>query len=82
VIQGNLAPAALLLSEADARAAVRRLLSRWREIVPDAGRGPTGWVVNLGHGVPAGADPAVVRAVADEVRGFEYTSGGAEGAES
>jgi uroporphyrinogen decarboxylase len=79
-LQGNLPPSVLLLGEGEARAAARRLLSRWREIVPDAARGPTGWVVNLGHGVPAGADPAAVLAVADEVRGFNEASGGGEGA--
>lgn len=75
-LQGNLDPAALNLSPADAAAAAEALLADWQEIIPDpalaASHGPTGWVFNLGHGVPADADPDTVQAVVDAVRNFDF----------
>jgi uroporphyrinogen decarboxylase len=74
-LQGNLAPEVLRGPAEDAGAAARSLLRRWREIVPHPDRagelGPTGWVFNLGHGVPADADPAAVEAVVQAVRRSE-----------
>lgn len=81
-LQGNLDPAALNLSPGEAAAAAGSLLSAWRDIIPDpslaATHGPTGWVFNLGHGVPADADPDAVQAVADAVRGYAYSTTASE----
>jgi uroporphyrinogen decarboxylase len=74
-LQGNLPPSSLLTMPAIADADAQRLLSRWRSIVPIPARGPTGWIFNLGHGVPERADPKTVLAVAEAVRNFDYTSG-------
>jgi uroporphyrinogen decarboxylase len=71
-IQGNLRPDVLLKSPAEAQAEAAALLSRWKSIVPFPDRvpelGPTGWVFNLGHGVPADANPETVQAVVDAVK--------------
>ncbi len=72
-LQGNLDPRALLLPASNARQEARELVRRWREIVPlpELGHlGPTGWVFNLGHGVPKDANPQTVRAVMEAVRQF------------
>lgn len=75
-VQGNLDPTVLNGPPIEAAAAAEALLSEWREIVPDPNRanslGPTGWVFNLGHGVPADANPDTVQAVVDTVRSFEF----------
>jgi len=76
VLQGNLDPESLRMSPTDAAASANELLADWRGIVPNPGRarelGPTGWVFNLGHGVPADADPEAVLAVAEAVRAFRF----------
>jgi uroporphyrinogen decarboxylase len=73
-LQGNLDPKTLLLPASAARRDARELARRWREIVPFPDRadelGPTGWVFNLGHGVPEDASPQTVRAVMEAVRQF------------
>lgn len=73
-LQGNLDPGALLELPAVARARAQRLLNSWPRIVPLPGRardlGPTGWVFNLGHGVPENASPDTVQAVVDAVKSF------------
>lgn len=73
-LQGNLRPEALLGSPDEAFAEAALLLRRWRSIVPNPESaetlGPTGWVFNLGHGVPADADPETVQAVVDAVKDF------------
>jgi uroporphyrinogen decarboxylase len=73
-LQGNLNPKALLAPASQARREARELVRRWREIVPFPDRsdelGPTGWVFNLGHGVPEDASPQTVRAVMGSVRQF------------
>jgi uroporphyrinogen decarboxylase len=71
-LQGNLPPRVLLEAPDLARASAEALLERWRQIVPDAALGPTGWVFNLGHGVPEGADPRAVRAIAEAVRNYDF----------
>jgi uroporphyrinogen decarboxylase len=77
-LQGNLAPESLLGSPARAGQDATALLSHWREIVPLPERGaevgPTGWVFNLGHGVPEGAKPEAVQAVVDAVGAFRFDS--------
>lgn len=65
-IQGNLDPAALLAGEAVARREAREVMRR-------AGGRP-GHVFNLGHGMLPATDPAVARAVVDEVHGFRPTA--------
>lgn len=60
-LQGNLDPGALLGSAASVRTAVDRVLH--------AGRGPGGYVFNLGHGVLPATDPERVREVVDRVHG-------------
>ena len=84
-LQGNLDPEVLLLHPPKAAAAARDLLSQWREIAlhpEDKGEfGPTGWVFNLGHGVPADADPETVQAVVDTVKRFPFR-GAAAGTEA
>jgi uroporphyrinogen-III decarboxylase len=80
-LQGNLEPETLLLEPEAAAERARGLLSQWGEIAsrlpsPDAKDfGPTGWVFNLGHGVPAEADPATVEAVVKAVKGFDFGCG-------
>jgi uroporphyrinogen decarboxylase len=73
-LQGNLDPKMLLAPTSEARRDARDLARRWREIVPCPDRadelGPTGWVFNLGHGVPEDANPETVRAVMESVRQF------------
>jgi uroporphyrinogen decarboxylase len=75
-LQGNLDPEVLRQEPLVAGTAAFDLLSRWREIVPLPGRiaqrGPTGWVFNLGHGVPADANPAAVEAVVEVLRAFDF----------
>ena len=75
-LQGNLDPTVLNGSPIEAAAAAEALLTGWRDIVPDPSLadalGPTGWVFNLGHGVPADANPDSVQAVMDTVRGFDF----------
>jgi uroporphyrinogen decarboxylase len=75
-LQGNLPPEVLLESPLVAGGAASSLLARWREIVPFPQLanelGPTGWVFNLGHGVPAGADPAAVESVMEVLRAFSF----------
>jgi uroporphyrinogen decarboxylase len=74
-LQGNLAPESLLGTPAMAAADTTRLLGRWRQMAPVPGRGPTGWVFNLGHGVPEKADPRAVLAVVEAVREFDFAAG-------
>jgi uroporphyrinogen decarboxylase len=73
-LQGNLDPKTLLLPAVQARRDARELARQWREFVPLPERaeelGPTGWVFNLGHGVPEDASPQTVRAVMDSVRQY------------
>lgn len=73
-LQGNLAGEVLREEPARAARAAEELLARWASVVPLPERsrelGPTGWVFNLGHGVPADARPESVLAVAEAVRGF------------
>jgi uroporphyrinogen decarboxylase len=73
-LQGNLDPKTLLLPINTARRDAREMARRWREFVPFPDRadelGPTGWVFNLGHGVPEDANPQTVRAIIDSVRQF------------
>jgi uroporphyrinogen decarboxylase len=73
-LQGNLDPKTLLMPVTNARREAKELARRWRDIVPFPDRadelGPTGWVFNLGHGVPEDANPQTVRAVMDTVRQF------------
>jgi len=73
-LQGNLNPKTLLLPPTEARREARELARRWREIAPLPERaddlGPTGWVFNLGHGVPEDANQQPVRAVIEAVRQF------------
>ena len=73
-LQGNLDPEILLQNPEQAGAQAAKLLADWARIVPLPERaaelGPTGWVFNLGHGVPAEASPATVQAVVDRVRQF------------
>ncbi len=73
-LQGNLRPDALRGTPEQAAAEALELLGQWRSIVPHPERaaelGPTGWVFNLGHGVPADADPGTVQAVVDAVKSF------------
>jgi uroporphyrinogen decarboxylase len=75
-LQGNLDPEVLRRTPAVAADAARGLLDQWREIVPQPERsgelGPSGWVFNLGHGVPADADPDSVAAVVGEVKSFRF----------
>ncbi|HKK08254.1 MAG TPA: uroporphyrinogen decarboxylase family protein, partial [Gemmatimonadota bacterium] len=66
-VQGNLDPAALLAGEAVARREARDVLRR------AAGR--PGHVFNLGHGMLPATDPAVTRAVVEEVHGFRAATG-------
>lgn len=77
-LQGNLPGDLLRGSPAAATASTNALLDQWRTIVPLPEQadtlGPTGWVFNLGHGVPKDADPMTVRAVADAVRSFDFTT--------
>ena len=79
-LQGNLDPEVLRLPAEKAAAQAAALLSQWKDIVPFPARanelGPSGWVFNLGHGVPADADPRTVQAVVDRVRSFQFVSGG------
>jgi uroporphyrinogen decarboxylase len=74
-LQGNLSPETLLLPPAQAVETAAELLANWACIVPFPERagllGPTGWVFNLGHGVPADADPKTVGAVVERVRSFK-----------
>jgi len=65
-IQGNLDPAALLAGEETARREARGVLRR------AAGR--PGHIFNLGHGMLPATDPAVTRAVVEEVHGFDATA--------
>jgi uroporphyrinogen decarboxylase len=73
-LQGNLDPETLRLPPREAAARAHDMLSHWRDIVPKPALarelGPTGWVFNLGHGVPADANPDSVLAVARAVREF------------
>jgi uroporphyrinogen decarboxylase len=62
VVQGNLDPA-LLFAPWDV---LRRRVIRTLE----AGRAAPGHVFNLGHGVPPGADPDVLEAIADTVHAW------------
>jgi uroporphyrinogen decarboxylase len=75
-LQGNLDPEVLMLPPEQAAAAARALLGEWRDITsrPDELEmfGPTGWVFNLGHGVPADADPRTVQAVVDAVKQHRF----------
>ena len=77
-LQGNLPPETLLLPREQAAAQAQTLLADWQGIVayPEqaAVKGPTGWVFNLGHGVPAEADPATVQAVVDALRAYPFPS--------
>jgi uroporphyrinogen decarboxylase len=79
-LQGNLASDALLGDADGATRAANELLSQWRSIVPHPGRagdlGPTGWVFNLGHGVPKDADPATVEAAVRAVRAYDFDPDG------
>jgi len=73
-LQGNLDPKSLLAPIHQATRQAREAARQWRQIVPFPERaellGPTGWVFNLGHGVPEGASPQTVRAVMEAVRQF------------
>ena len=60
-MQGNLDPALLAAPEAVLHEAV--------DICLEAGRGAGGHVVNLGHGVPPGTDPAVLTGIVARVHG-------------
>ena len=60
-VQGNLDPALLAAPEAVLHEAV--------DICLEAGRGAGGHVVNLGHGVPPGTDPAVLTGIVARVHG-------------
>ena len=66
----------LLGDSAEAYAAAVDLLSQWPSIVPHPERaaalGPTGWVFNLGHGVPKDADPATVERVVRAVHEYRF----------
>lgn len=80
-LQGNLPPETLLLPPGEARARAEALLSQWRSIVPrpeEAGvLGPTGWVFNLGHGVPENARLDSAQAAVDAVRSFRLSASSA-----
>jgi uroporphyrinogen decarboxylase len=75
-LQGNLDPELLLKEPLVAGSAAASLLSRWRDIIPFPQQadelGPTGWVFNLGHGVPADANPRTVDAVVEVLRAFRF----------
>ncbi len=61
-LQGNLDPAVLTTTEANAREQVRRVLDAF---------GPApGHIFNLGHGITPQAKPEVVAALVDEVRAY------------
>lgn len=62
-VQGNLDPALLFAPWEVTRAALHRLLA-------EGERAGAGHVVNLGHGVPPTADPAVLQRVVDEVHAW------------
>lgn len=75
-LQGNLSPEVLREEPLVAGGAAGALLSRWRDIIPMPERayelGPTGWVFNLGHGVPADADPMTVEGVIAVLKEFDF----------
>lgn len=75
-LQGNLDPSCLCEEAKIAARAAEELLQNWRAILPQPQQiqtlGPTGWVFNLGHGVPADATPDTVQAVVNAVQRFVF----------